>query len=285
MRPFELRALPRLPLRVGWIPAFVVHLVAVALLLRMPLGGRVEPAYLQLVPPQPEAADIFAPDAATRAAGGPVATGGGQARVRMAQIPASIAAAPVAVPTEVPTGIPAPTGAGEGELPPLQLGPLPGDGRLWVAPRPALPAEVAAALYGSPEPADSVAVARLRVMVDSLNEIIDAEQLTRRPPSWTVGEGDGKWGLDQQFIYLGGIKIPTAVLALLGDILPAGNPTEAERAEALTRMREDLLYSARRAQTFEDFRRYVRELRERTDAEREAARRARQRPDTVRAVP
>jgi hypothetical protein len=32
---------------------------------------------------------------------------------------------------------------------------------------------------------------------------------------WTVGSGDSKWGVDQQYIHIGRFRIPTAILALL----------------------------------------------------------------------
>jgi hypothetical protein len=56
------------------------------------------------------------------------------------------------------------------------------------------------------------------------------------------------------------------------------------RARQLQVMREDLLRAADRAQTFQDFRRYVRELRERKQAERDAEQRRRAQ-DTVKVVP
>mgnify|MGYP003579427049 CR=1 FL=1 len=49
-------------------------------------------------------------------------------------------------------------------------------------------------------------------------------------------------------------------------------------------MREDLMQAAARAQSFQQFRSYVRELRERKQAEREAEER-RHAQDTVKAVP
>jgi hypothetical protein len=56
------------------------------------------------------------------------------------------------------------------------------------------------------------------------------------------------------------------------------------RARQLQSMREDLLRAADRAQTFQQFRRYVRELRERKQAERDAEERRRAQ-DTVTTVP
>ena len=176
------------------------------------------------------------------------------------------------------------TDAGPGITGPIIPGPALGDGSMWVTPRPALPAAVADQLYGPPpEQRDSIAIGRLRAMVDSLNEFLDEEQRAQRLPEWTVGGGDGpKWGIDPQWIHLGDIKIPTAALALLGGLLPQGSYDEALRQRQLADMRRDLLYSAWRAQTFQDFQRYVRETRERRRQEREQERARR---DTTRIVP
>jgi hypothetical protein len=162
-----------------------------------------------------------------------------------------------------------------------------GDGRLWVSPRPALPASVADALYGDTVARNTEAVARLRVMVDSLNQVLDQVQRERQRPSWTVGGGEGgipKFGIDSQYIHVAGIKIPTMALALLGNLLPQGNFDEGLRARQLQDMRTDLLRAADRAQSFQDFRRYVRELRERKQAERDAERRRRAQ-DTTTVIP
>jgi hypothetical protein len=171
--------------------------------------------------------------------------------------------------------------------PTAALAPRVGDGRLWVSPRPALPASVADALYGDTTARNPGAVARLRVMVDSLNEVLDQVQRERQRPTWTVGGGEGgipKFGIDSQYIHVAGIKIPTMALALLGNLLPQGNYDEGLRARQLQDMREDIMRAADRAQTFQDFKRYVRELRERKQAERDAERR-RQAQDTTKVIP
>ena len=165
-----------------------------------------------------------------------------------------------------------------------------GDGRLWVLPRPALPGEVADALYGQEEHKDSIAVHRLRSMVDSLNVIIDQEQRARQKPTWTTEVAGKTIGIDSQYIHVAGIKIPTAVLALLPISLPQGNYDEQRRARQLEDMRQDLMQAARRTETVQLFRQYVRELRARKQAERDAEKRARgdttkTKADTVTAVP
>src|SRR2546427_12095141 len=60
--------------------------------------------------------------------------------------------------------------------------PEPGDGRLWVLPRPGLPAEVADALYAPPEQRDTVVVRRLRAMVRSEERRVGKEGRSRWSP-------------------------------------------------------------------------------------------------------
>jgi len=164
------------------------------------------------------------------------------------------------------------------------LGPSVGDGKLWVSPRPALPTDVAAAIYQDHSPRDSVIVRRLRAMVDSLNVIIDSEQRTGRAPAWVARGGNGKpvWGLDSSGIYVAGVKVPTPVLALLGSLLPPGNYDEAMRQRKLADMRADIMQAATRAENLEQFRRYVKELRQRNQEARDGERR--QRGDTTTAT-
>lgn len=184
-------------------------------------------------------------------------------------------------PSVVPTAIEPPVERVPGfiQLPSL------GDGRLWVSPRPALPSDVADAIYLDHEPRDSQIVARLRAMVDSLNVVVDSEQRAHRPPSWVARNAEGKpvWGLDQSGLYVAGVKIPSAALALLGGLLPAGNYDESVRQRRLADMRNDLMQAAARTENLEQFKRYVRELRARKQAERDAQRR--QQGDTSKATP
>jgi len=165
-----------------------------------------------------------------------------------------------------------------------------GDGRLWVLPRPALPSEVADALYEPQESRDTTVVRRLRAMVDSLNVFIDQDQRARQRPVWTTDVAGKVFGIDSQFIHVAGIKIPTAALALLPITLPQGNYGEQLRARQLDEMRQDLMQAARRTETLRLFKQYVRDLRARKQAERDAERRARgdttgAKADTVKIVP
>jgi hypothetical protein len=94
-----------------------------------------------------------------------------------------------------------------------------------------------------------------------------------RTPSWTREIGGETWGIDGRWIYLGPLKLPAALLALLPVSLPQGNYDQIKAAESLQRMRQDILQAARRAETAAEFNRYVRELRKRREAEREQQRR------------
>jgi len=70
------------------------------------------------------------------------------------------------------------------------------------------------------------------------------------------------------------------VLALLGNSLPQGNYGEAVRERQIEYMRQDILQAARRAENLEQFRRYVKEIRQRNQDARDFERR--QRGDTTR---
>jgi len=202
-----------------------------------------------------------------------------------------------AIPDTTPP-VPAPVGKPDSTLAasPVAIGPhmvsppQVGDGRLWVLPRPALPSDVADALYEPQENRDTTVVRRLRAMVDSLNVLVDQDQRSRRIPVWTTDVAGKVFGIDSQFIHVAGIKIPTAALALLPISLPQGNYDEQRRAHQLDEMRQDLMQAARRTETLRLFKQYVRDLRARKQAERDAERRARgdttqAKPDTVSAVP
>ena len=199
-------------------------------------------------------------------------------------------AAPVPPPQSPPLSSPPDTGSTMPAFDPNagRVAPAPqvGDGRLWVSPRPGLPAPVAEALYGDTTGRNTAAIGRLKAMVDSLNQVLDQIQRENKRPAWVVGGTPDKpmWGIDSAYIHVAGIKIPTMALALLGNLLPQGNFDEAMRQRQLNDMRTDLLRAADRAQSFQQFRRYVRELRERKQAERDAEQRRRAQ-DTVKTVP
>jgi len=277
LRLFESGRRPRFGTTAGWCAAVALHLAVIIALLRLPLAPKpvavsyIEvPAELLEMPPLPPYRGV-PPGTGT--------LGGLQRRQPVAGAPGAGAGLPV-TPAE---STPAPHAPGW-----LILGPQEGDGRLWVAPRPALPAAVADALYGTHKADDSTAVRRLRAMLDTINHMIDSAQLARRLPSWTVKNDSGKpmWGMDPSAIYVAGIKIPSVALALLGNLVPAGNYDEAQRARVLNDMRADLMEAAARTENLEDFRKYVREIRARKQAEHEKEEREKkQKGDTTKTTP
>jgi hypothetical protein len=276
---FELRKVAPLRARAPWLASALLHavVIAIALTVAWRVGPRV--TFIKLSPPVARPLPPMAPYG-TRRGHAPSGVGGPLTTARPEHAP--------------------PPAAGRGDTaldlaagPGLIATPRGGDGRIWVSPRPALPAEVAYELYvphlrRDSVSRDSIVTRRLRAMVDSMNKIIDIEQREHRLPSWTTGGESGpKFGLDSSHIYIAGLKVPTAVLMALGSMLPQGNYDEAMRSRALAQMREDMLQAARRTETLREFRQYVREIRARKQAEHDAERRQRGDTvvDTVRAVP
>ena len=155
---------------------------------------------------------------------------------------------------------PADSGTGPGRR---RIGPAMGEGKLWVHPLPAPPQEIAQALAQThAQLVDSAVSAIVQAYIDSvLNAPTEAGQ---RPPSWTTQLFGKTFGIDGKYIYLGGLKIPSAVLALL-PIKGGGATMEFSQANRLALIREDLQRASARAQTMEDFKRAIRDLR----AERE----------------
>ncbi len=143
------------------------------------------------------------------------------------------------------------------------------------------PREIAATLAG--KPMDQVADSLVAVMVQQYLDALAAERANpaNRPPSWTTTIGGKKVGVDGQWIYIGPIKLPTALLALL-PINMQGNPTQAEMNKRLNMMREDLFFAARRAATLEEFKKNVAELRKQKQYEYDLRKAQRTLPDSGR---
>ena len=279
MRLFESGRRPRLEAgtAAGWVAAMALHLLVLLIFLRLPLAPKpAEVVYFQ-VP-----AELLAMPPLPPFRGVPPGTGTLGGISRQQPVPGTPGEG-AGLPVQPAESVPPPHHPGW-----LILGPQLGDGELWVAPRPAMPAAVADAIYGGHKADDSLAIRRLRAMLDTINHMIDSAQLARRLPSWTVKNDSGKpmWGMDPSSIYIAGIKIPSVALALLGNLVPAGNYDEAQRARVLNDMRADLMEAAARTENLEDFRKYVRELRARKQAEHEKEEREKkEKSDTTKATP
>jgi hypothetical protein len=147
-----------------------------------------------------------------------------------------------------------------------RLGPGLAQGRLWVRPLPLPPRELAQRLTKSrAQLVDSAVTAIVQQYLDSIAN--DPATRNQALPSWTTEIAGKKFGLDSKNIYIAGLKIPAAVLALLP--IPAGNIDQNRAYNHLMDIRADLLYAARRAETMEEFKKVIREIRIRKEKERE----------------
>lgn len=156
-----------------------------------------------------------------------------------------------------------------------RIGPGLAQGRLWVRPLPLPSRELAQRLSRSrAELVDSAVTAIIQTYLDSIAN--DPATRNQGLPSWTTEIAGKKFGLDSKNIYIAGLKIPAAVLALLP--IPAGNIDQNRAYNHLMDLRGDLLYAAQRAQTMEEFKTVIREMRERKEREREFQRNQRTAP-------
>jgi hypothetical protein len=156
-----------------------------------------------------------------------------------------------------------------------RIGPGLGAGRLWVRPLPLPPRELAQRLSQSrAELLDSAVSGIVQAYLDSIAN--DPASRNVGLPSWTTEVAGRKFGLDSKNIYIAGLKIPAAVLALLP--VSGGNIDQNRAYNRLMDLRADLLYAARRAETLEEFKQVIREIRLRKEREREMERNQRTAP-------
>ncbi len=219
-----------------------------------------QPQVIVLTPPEAERRDVALPFIGRR------------------ETPAPPAAPPTPVVRPViPTDTPPDTGSRE--FPPLlsfdttrarggigRIRPGLGEGHLWVRPLPLPPRELAQRLSRShTELVDSAVTAIVQAVIDSVAHEPGAAAVPL--PDWTTTIAGSKFGLDGNNIYIAGLKIPAAVLALLP--IPGGNIDQSRAYNELMDRRADLYYAARRAQTVEEFKEVIREIRERKAREKE----------------
>ncbi len=188
------------------------------------------------------------------------------------------APAPIVAPTEVPTGVPAapagpavPLGPATGPLasgrgPAQGVQPAYSEPRIWVE----APLVVAPALEGEAK-LDSAVAATIYAFRDSMAANTYQPNKFERQ-DWTYTTKDGKkYGIDKQFIRLGKVSIPTALLGLLPLNQVQGNPIAMDRERRLAAMRSEIIEQAQMAMNEEEFRRTVKQIRERKERERKEA--------------
>jgi hypothetical protein len=157
-----------------------------------------------------------------------------------------------------------------------RIGPDLAEGRLWVRPLPLPPKELAERLTGKKhvELVDSAVTAIVQGYLDSI--ATDPASRKTGLPSWTTNVAGTKFGLDSSNIYIAGLKIPAAVLALLP--IPAGNIDQNRAYNHLMAMRADLQYAAQRSQNLQEFKDMLRDMRLRKEREEEFERNQRTAP-------
>jgi hypothetical protein len=154
------------------------------------------------------------------------------------------------------------------QAPLARIGPGLAQGRLWVRPLPLPPRELAQRLSRSrAELVDSAVTSIVQSYLDSIAN--DPGGRNQGPPSWTTEIAGKKFGIDSKNIYIAGLKIPTVVLSLLSIPLAAGNIDQNRAYNQYMDLRADLLRAAQRAETLEEFKQVIREIRERKERERE----------------
>lgn len=205
----------------------------------------------------------------------------GAAGIHLDPSPSSGPVAQVATATELPLEMPtvapvpparADSGAGTGFD---RLGPDLGDGKLWIRPLPLPPRELARRLTkGHVELVDSAVTVIVQQFLDSIASEPNS-QLTK-PPRWTRELAGKTWGIDAGTIYLGDLRIPTAILAFLP--LSVGRPDQIHAAAMMEEMQRDLRYAAVRSATLDEFKRQIRELREKKESDRAFERNRQQEP-------
>lgn len=247
--------------------------------------SRLPPAQIYLVPPGAEGERAF--DMKFQEPGGAARKGraaGITARPELeapAPEPERIEAPPVEAPPAPPPVQPADTPSTPARRSPgrtVRIGPALGEGKLWIRPLPAPPRELARELTRNHfELVDSAVSAIVQAYIDSVLSAPAAPGAAA--PSWTTQIFGKTFGIDSKFIYLGGLRIPSAVLALLP--IKGGTTMEYSQANRLSLIREDLQRASARAQTMEEFKRAIRELRAERERQKEIERNQRLKPDSI----
>jgi len=281
-----------------WLPrprrwstwAIAISVVVHALLFLVKVGAylppsRLPPAQIYLVPPGAEGERAF--DLHEQAPGGAATKGKAAGITARPELeaptpePERVEAPPVEARPDLPPAQPADTPSTAAPRPPgrtVRIGPALGEGKLWIRPLPAPPRELARELTRSHfELVDSAVSAIVQAYIDSVLSVPAAPGSA--PPSWTTQIFGKTFGIDSKYIYLGGLRIPSAVLALLP--IKGGTTMEYSQANRLALIREDLQRASARAQTMEDFKRAIRELRAERERQKEIERNQRLKPDTT----
>lgn len=165
--------------------------------------------------------------------------------------------------------VPAPEPAPRGPI--GRIGPGLGEGVLWVRPLPLPPRELAQRLRKShAELVDSAVTATIQAFLDSI-----AREPRDPNAEWGTEVAGKKFALSGKYLTIAGLRIPAAVLALL----PIGGGSNQLKAfDRTDDLLADLRQAALRAETTDQFKEAIRDLRRRRDEQREFERNQRTPP-------
>jgi hypothetical protein len=152
-----------------------------------------------------------------------------------------------------------------------RIGPGLGEGVLWVRPLPLPPRELAQRLRKShTELVDSAVTATIQAFLDSV-----AREPQDPNAEWSTEVAGKKFGLSGKYLTIAGLRIPAAVLALL----PIGGGSNQQKVfDRTDDLLADLRQAALRAETTDQFKAAIRDLRRRKDEQREFERNQRTPP-------
>lgn len=152
-----------------------------------------------------------------------------------------------------------------------RIGPDLGEGLLWVRPLPLPPRELAQRLKKShAELVDSAVTVTIQAFLDSI-----AREPQDPNAEWSTNVAGKKYGLSGKYLTIAGLRIPAAVLALL----PIGGGSNQLRAfDRTDDLLADLRQAALRAETADQFKEAIRDLRQRKDEQRDFERNQRTPP-------
>jgi hypothetical protein len=268
-----------------WLAAVGVHLVVMVVLVRLVTLGHglhdwfgLAPSRIDLQervtyveakkpepkPPEPKPKPVEAPKpVAAVPVGEPVTTALPVSPVEVPVDPSRLAGARVSDSTGVGNGIPRNLGINPALI---GLAPAYADPRVWAEGTGGINVERSAKQL-----LDSVIGWRIVQAADSLDSIARLYDTNREPADWTKRMKNGeKWGWDKTGLRLGKYTVPNVLLALLPASIQqsmGSNPIEASRTRALLLAREDINRFSSQAMGEGDFRKALRELRERKDRE------------------
>lgn len=148
----------------------------------------------------------------------------------------------------------------------IGLAPANGDPRVWAQGTGGINVE-----RSPKQMLDSVIGWAIAAAADSIDSIARLYDANRQPADWTKRMKNGeKWGWDKTGLRLGKYTVPNALLALLPASIQRGmgsNPIEAASSRALLLARSDINRFSSQAMGEGDFRKALREMRDRKDRE------------------